>query len=97
MLKIIQHLDEGSMTIGVCFLLCPLSKAIQHELERTHVSTANGAPCLTFWVISDNQEAVPANHLPSGGINKYQGRNVGDSVLVPQLQLEKRSGGERRR
>lgn len=52
-----------------------------------HVSMAQGTPGLTFWVISDYQEAVPANHLPSGGIDKYQGRNVGDSVLVPQLQL----------
>lgn len=42
---------------------------------------------LTFWVITDYQEAVPANHFPSRGIDKYQGRNVGDSVLVPQFQL----------
>jgi len=44
-------------------------------------------PGLTFWVITDHQEAIPANHLPSRGIDKYQGRNVGDSVLVPQFQL----------
>lgn len=52
---------------------------------------------LTFWVISDDQEAVPTNHLPGGGIDKYQGRNVGDSVLVPQLQLLKRSEGREER
>lgn len=36
-----------------------------------HVSVALGTPALTFRVISDDQEAVPANHLPSGGIDKY--------------------------
>lgn len=49
---------------------------------------------LTFWVISDYQETIPAHNLPSGSIYKYQGGNVGDAELVPEFQLEKRGGGE---
>lgn len=35
------------------------------------VSVAQGTAGLTFRVISDDQEAVPAHHLPRGGIDKY--------------------------